>query len=122
MTGKHALVLGASGITGWAIVNELLSDHSDAQQFSRVTALTNRPLSASMAGWPENSKLRSSSGIDLLKGDQRTLEEAFKSKISDVETVSHVFFNGGLFQCHREHLADHLNSVQVLHRQRPTIP
>lgn len=93
MTGKHALVLGASGITGWAIVRELLTDHADAQRFTTVTALTNRPLPANVARWPKSDKLNVVSGIDLLKGSQEQLQEAFKAGIPQVDTVTHVFFN-----------------------------
>ena len=41
---NHALVFGASGISGWAIVNQILSDYPAKGVFSAVTALTNRPL------------------------------------------------------------------------------
>lgn len=93
MSGKHALVLGASGITGWAIVNELLTDHPDAQKFSRVTALTNRPLPTESSRWPESPKLNFVSGIDLLEGSQEHLQDQFRAKVPQVETVTHVFFN-----------------------------
>lgn len=93
MAGKHALVLGASGITGWAVVNELLTDRPDARRFTRVTALANRPLPADVAGWPEGPKLGVVSGIDLLEGSREHLEERFEARIPEVETVTHVFFN-----------------------------
>lgn len=93
MGGKHALVLGASGITGWAIVTELLSDRADAQQFSRVTALTNRPLSPEVARWPSSPKLHVVSGINLLKGTQDELQAEFQAKVPNIETVTQVFFN-----------------------------
>jgi hypothetical protein len=93
MTGKYALVLGASGITGWAIVNELLTDHPDAQQFNKITALTNRPLPATAIPWPGSEKLNITSGIDLLKGSQEQLQEALEAGIPQVEKVTHVFFN-----------------------------
>jgi hypothetical protein len=94
MTGKHALVFGASGITGWAIVNELLTDHSDAKKFTKVTALTNRRLSPNVARWAESPKLTVISGIDLLQGSQEDLQEEFKSSIPYVDSVTHIFFNG----------------------------
>jgi hypothetical protein len=92
-TNKHAVVFGASGITGWAIVNELLTDHPDAQQFIKVTALTNRPLSVDVARWPASSKLTVASGVDILKGSQGKMETALSDAVPDVETVTHVFFN-----------------------------
>ncbi|CAK7221530.1 hypothetical protein SBRCBS47491_004556 [Sporothrix bragantina] len=94
---KHALVLGASGITGWATVNELLTDHPDAQQFSKVTALTNRVLPWDISKWPQNSKLNVVSGIDLLDGTQEDLETNLKNVISNINTVTHVFFNAYKF-------------------------
>ncbi|KAF2841029.1 hypothetical protein M501DRAFT_951735 [Patellaria atrata CBS 101060] len=91
--GNHALVYGASGITGWAIVNQLLEGYPSQDSFSKVTALTNRPLSKEAAQWPESEKLQVVSGLDLLteKG-QKGLEEEMKSKVKNIDTVSHVFF------------------------------
>ena len=90
--GHHALVYGASGITGWAIVNQLLNDYPEATAFSNVTALTNRPLSPEAAQWPKSSKLEVISGLDLLKGSQDDLERGMKEKISGIENVTHVYF------------------------------
>ncbi|KAF1990415.1 hypothetical protein K402DRAFT_348521 [Aulographum hederae CBS 113979] len=92
-SGNHALIYGASGITGWAITNQLLEGYPSPDSFSKVTALTNRPLSAEQALWPKSDKLQIVSGLDLLteKG-QEGLEEEMKSKVKDMETVSHVYF------------------------------
>jgi nucleoside-diphosphate-sugar epimerase len=92
LKGNHALVYGASGVTGWAIVNQILNDYPNADTFTRVTALTNRPLSPEAAQWPKSDKLRVVSGLDLLKGSQEDLEESMKQKISGVENVTHVYF------------------------------
>lgn len=94
MPAHHALVLGASGITGWAIVNQLLTDDPDAQHFTKITALTNRPLSDNVSKWPNNPKLNTASGVDLLSGTQVQLEANLQSAIVDIHTVTHVFFNG----------------------------
>lgn len=93
MADKHALVFGASGITGWAVVNELLAESTDAQRFRTVTALTNCPLPSSVSRWPENLKLKVISGIDLLKGSQMDLENDIRNKVMDISGVTHVFFN-----------------------------
>lgn len=90
--GFHALVYGASGVTGWAIVNQILNGYPNTNTFTRVTALTNRPLSPQAAQWPKSEKLRVVSGLDLLKGSQGELEEGMKQKISDIEDVTHVYF------------------------------
>jgi hypothetical protein len=95
MPGHHALVFGASGITGWSIVDQILRGYPDANTFDKVTALTNRPLSAEAALWPKSDKLQLVSGIDLNtdKG-QEGLEAELKSKITDIDTVTEVFFFG----------------------------
>ena len=90
--GRHALVFGASGITGWAIVNCILNDYPGPSAFSKVTALTNRPLSREVARWPSSDKLSIVSGIDLLQGSQSELEETMRSRIADIDNVSHVYF------------------------------
>ena len=89
---NHALVLGASGITGWAIVNQLLNDYPAKGVFSRITAVTNRPLPAQYAQWSSDSRLQVVSGLDLLRGTQSDLEATMKEKIKEIESVSHVYF------------------------------
>ena len=93
MAGKHALVFGASGITGWAIVNQLLNDYPNADQFSKITAVTNRPLPASFARWPLCPKLQVISGIDLLKGDLEELQKTLRAEIPSVDKTNYLFFN-----------------------------
>lgn len=90
--GRHALIYGASGITGWAIVNQLLSDYPEADTFSKVTALTNRPLSLEAAQWPKSEKLEVVSGLDILKGSQNDLEVSMKERIADSHDVTHIYF------------------------------
>jgi nucleoside-diphosphate-sugar epimerase len=91
---KHALVFGSSGVSGWALVNELLHDYPHHGVWGRVTALTNRPLGHGMSHWPEDKRLNIVSGIDLLKGSLQDLEEVTKTKISDVDSVTHIFYYG----------------------------
>jgi nucleoside-diphosphate-sugar epimerase len=92
--GNHALVFGATGIQGWAVVNQILKGYPSADAFDKVTALTNRPITEEML-WPESKKLQVVSGINLLtdKG-QEALEKEMKEKIPDVDTVTHMFFFG----------------------------
>ena len=89
---NHALVFGASGISGWAIVNQILSDYPAKDVFSAVTALTNRPLPAEYALWPKDSRLDVVSGLDLMKGSQEELEASMKEKIKGIENVTQVFY------------------------------
>ncbi|EXJ84554.1 hypothetical protein A1O3_05223 [Capronia epimyces CBS 606.96] len=95
-TNRHALVFGGSGVTGWAVVDQLLNDDpasGGTGTWSRVTALTNRPLTLEASQWrPKTGQLQIVSGLNLLKGDQDSLEEAMKSKIPDIHTVTHVFY------------------------------
>ncbi|KAI9371742.1 hypothetical protein BJX61DRAFT_548093 [Aspergillus egyptiacus] len=98
----HALVFGASGITGWGVVNALLSDYPTPDAFSRITALTNRPLSVDDSQWPASKKLSVVSGLDLLSGDQASFEESMRQRVPQIESVSHVFFFAYLFDAEPE--------------------
>jgi len=89
---KSALVFGASGVTGWSFINELLNDYPKTGVWKRVHALTNRPLSQEQSQWPNDPRLNIVSGIDLLKGSQDELEATLKEKIPDIGEVTHVYF------------------------------
>ncbi|OBT58421.1 hypothetical protein VE04_01322 [Pseudogymnoascus sp. 24MN13] len=93
MAQNHALVFGASGITGWAITNAIINGYPDTSPFQSVTALTNRPLSREVAQWPDSDILQVVSGLDLLttKG-QDGLEQDMKRGIKGIEKVTHVYF------------------------------
>lgn len=84
---------GASGITGWAIVNAILEGYPSPDTFDKVTALTNRPLTAQAANWPSSAKLNVVSGVDIMtdKG-QQGFETEMKSRVADIDTVTHVYF------------------------------
>lgn len=93
--GNHALIFGASGISGWAITNALLEGYPSPELFSQVSALTNRPLSPEVAQWPESQKLQVVSGVDLLHpGGQEAVEDQLRSKVPGIEGVTHVYFFG----------------------------
>ncbi|KAB5566950.1 hypothetical protein GE09DRAFT_1219199 [Coniochaeta sp. 2T2.1] len=90
---NHALVYGASGITGWAIVNQILNGFPTKDAFASVTALTNRPLPKEAAQWPESDKLQVVSGVDLLnpKG-QEALDAELKERVKNIKEITHVYF------------------------------
>lgn len=90
--GKSALVFGASGVTRWTFVNEILNDYPRRGIWDKVHALTNRPLSVKDSFWPNDPRLDIVSGIDLLKGSQEELEADLKAKVADIENVTHVYF------------------------------
>lgn len=89
---KSALIFGASGVTGWSFVNELLHDYPKPGIWKKVHALTNRPLSQEQSQWPSDPRLNIVSGIDLLKGSQEELEAQIKEKIEGIEDVTHVYY------------------------------
>ena len=92
--GKHALIFGASGVSGWAFVNEFLNDYPRKGVWGRVTALTNRALSYEKSQWSRDERLSIVSGIDLLAGSQEDLENSIKSKVPSPGSITHVFYVG----------------------------
>lgn len=90
--GKRAVVFGASGVTGWSFVNEILGDYPSKGVWDGVVALTNRPLKQEDALWPKDSRLQVVSGVDLLQGSQEDLEQTLQSKVQDIDKATHVFY------------------------------
>jgi hypothetical protein len=88
----HALILGASGISGWAVLNQTC-DYPSPSAFARITGTTNRPLTLEKAGIPYDDRIRLVSGVDFTKSVDEVVAQ-LKAKISDVNTVTHVFFTG----------------------------
>jgi nucleoside-diphosphate-sugar epimerase len=89
---NHALIFGASGISGWALCNQLLA-YPSKDSFSRVTGLTNRPLSIEDAKLPHDPRLELLSGIDL-SGTVESVKQDLEKKVKDIKDVTHVFFMG----------------------------
>jgi hypothetical protein len=89
----NALVFGASGITGWAIVKTAL-EYPTPTTFSRVIGLTNRPLSLEDSFLPKDSRLSLKSGIDL-SGDIESIVKDLKA-IEGIRATTHVYFTGEL--------------------------
>lgn len=84
---KNAVVFGASRIKRWAIVNGILNDYPSSTTFDYVTALTNSPLYRDVAQWSSSDKLQVVSGLDLLRGDQASLEDEMKKYVQGVEEL-----------------------------------
>ena len=93
---KTALVFGASGVSGWSFVNEMLNDYPEKRVWAKVHALTNRPLTQEASAWPADPRLNIVSGIDLLAGTQEELEDTIRSKVTGAEKVTHVYYLGML--------------------------
>ena len=92
--GKRALVFGASGVSGWSFINEILHDYPANGTWDAVVAMTNRPLTQQDSLWPQDSRLQIVSGFDLLQGTQESLEASLKERVVDVEKITHVYYLG----------------------------
>ncbi len=97
-SNHHAIVFGASGLIGWALVDQLLAPYPDAGSFSKVTAVTNRPLNLSECHWPKPDSRRPDlqlvSGVDLRHGDAAQLAEGLKQAVEGIESVTHIYYLG----------------------------
>lgn len=94
---RHAIVFGCTGISGWALVNQLLSGYPAIDTFEKVTAISNRPFDLDDAQWPcedDDTRLQIVSGLDLLAEDDISLQRILSEKVSSVRTVSHIYFAG----------------------------
>lgn len=85
--GRSALIFGASGITGWALMNEAVT-YPSPETFARIIGLTNRPLSLDDAHLPKDPRIELYSGIDLTKDN---VEEQLK-KVPGIATITHIYF------------------------------
>lgn len=101
-SGAHALVFGASGLIGWALVDELLKGYPRDNRFSKVTALVNRPLRIENSYWPTPDSSRPDlqllSGINLASGTVEEFTEMLREQVAGIETVTHVYYFGEWFE------------------------
>jgi uncharacterized protein YbjT (DUF2867 family) len=103
MSPRQALVFGASGISGWAIVREALQHKGPTDRnskskptFDRVIALSRSPLNESeflITKDITNKRLVLHSGIDL--GQAEDADILFKN-IEGIEKTTHVYYAGKL--------------------------
>ncbi|EOA86666.1 uncharacterized protein SETTUDRAFT_153465 [Exserohilum turcica Et28A] len=89
---KSAIVFGASSVTGWSFVNEILSDYPAKGVWKRVHALSNRPITLAQTQWPDDPRLNMVPGIDLLAHSQESLEKELAKALPDVSEVTHVYY------------------------------
>ena len=97
MESRHALVIGASGLAGWGVVNALLSNYPSQNTFQSVTACVNRPIAVEATQWPVDKapSLHLIHGVDLTKGSSKDLESMLKTKMGDsLERVTQVYYYG----------------------------
>jgi nucleoside-diphosphate-sugar epimerase len=83
---NHALVIGASGVIGWSVVNQLLQPYSSPSLFSNITAFINRPVDIKDMFWPEPSSGRPEVRLEF--------EKIIEAKVPDVGSISHVYYFG----------------------------
>jgi hypothetical protein len=96
--GRHAIVFGASGLLGWAVVNELLSSYPSRGTFASITAVTNRAVKLVEMHWPANTptalRLELIHGVGLTQGTG----ESLAAKLAHVQTapdqITHAFYFG----------------------------
>jgi hypothetical protein len=88
----HALIFGASGISGWSLLNQTRI-YPTSTTFSRITGTTSRPFSLKQAQIPHDTRIKIASGIDLTKSAD-TVATALREKVDDISSVTHVFFTG----------------------------
>ena len=98
VTGAHALVFGASGLAGWGVVDQLLSNYPAQGTFSQVTALVNRPFSLADSYWPDplpsRPKLQLVPHVDLLKGSVKDLTAFLECEVADIGNITHAYYFG----------------------------
>jgi hypothetical protein len=83
-----ALVFGASGITGHAILKTLLTYPTSAT-FSRIIGLTNRPLTTADSHLEADQRVELYSGIDLLDREKSLLQ---LQHVPGIKQVTHVYY------------------------------
>lgn len=95
---NHALVFGASGLTGWGVVDQLLKGYPEKGTFNRVSALINRPLELAHTGWtidsPGGPKIQLVPHVNLLEGSVDDFANELNSKVESLQTVTHAFYFG----------------------------
>lgn len=86
-SSDHALVIGASGITGWGILHNLLT-YPTPTTWSSIVGLTSRTLSRADALLPreEDKRIRLHSGLDLMAPDRGEAVEMLKG-VEGIEMV-----------------------------------
>lgn len=91
-SSKSALVFGASGISGWSVLKEIIV-YPTSETFDSVVGTTNRPLSIADARLPDESRLKLVSGIDLTLSSEKVIN-LMKAGIPDIANITHAYFYG----------------------------
>lgn len=116
MPANHAVVIGATGLIGWGLVNELLSaDCIVPSYFDRVTALVNRPIKTDKMFWPkphaQQPKLLVVDGVNIMDKEAK-VRTLLRERVPDAETITHAFYFG-IYSEPREKASRPLQQVPV---------
>lgn len=87
-TPLTALVFGASGITGHAILKTLLT-YPTPSTFARIIGLTNRPLTTADSHLEADQRVELYSGIDLLDREKSLLQ---LQHVPGIQQVTHAYY------------------------------
>lgn len=87
---NHALIFGASGVTGWGTMVQALTYPTNTT-FASITGLTNRPLTKKQAMLPDDDRLSLVSGVDLSASAEDVIA-TLKANFPNIGLVTHVFF------------------------------
>ncbi|KAK0777664.1 hypothetical protein LTR75_015888 [Friedmanniomyces endolithicus] len=85
---RQALVFGASGITGYALLKQLLV-YPTPTTFSRVIGLTRRSLRTDVAQLPDDHRIELYSDLDLTDREQTLFH---LQHIPGIKETTHVFY------------------------------
>ncbi|KAM0330851.1 hypothetical protein ACHAQA_003806 [Verticillium albo-atrum] len=121
MPGNHALIFGASGVSGWSFVNEILNDYPSAGTWDGCIALTNRPLDLDKTLWPNDDRLSVVSGINLLEGTQEELTRKMQEKIAGVGKVTHVYYLAYKAHTDKDFDAEYRENIAMFQRATTSI-
>lgn len=87
---NHALIFGASGVSGWGTMVQALS-YPDKTTFASITGLTNRPLTKQQAMLPNDDRLSLVSGVNL-SAPIKDVIASLQTNVPNIASVTHVFF------------------------------
>jgi hypothetical protein len=91
VSSRTALVFGASGITGWAILREALRYPTETT-YRRVIGTLNRPADRSQMFLPDDERLDLVSGVDLTASVEDVVAKLLS--VEGIQDVTDVYFAG----------------------------
>jgi len=102
-SSNHALIFGASGVSGWGTMIQALS-YPTPTTFGSVTGITNRPLKKDDALLPDDERIMLVSGVNLSLTSEAVIN-ALKANVPHINNITHVFFCAYIHSPDRETLS-----------------